>query len=178
MRDAGAGFPVGVAILAFKVVDEGGPDLVHRPDGMFGEGWLVTVLLSHDDDDDDMVWMLLMDTFLDGGLLFGLFEGGVRLERKRWPRPGGEVIQEDFVVPGPRGGVRRKEPTGGQTACAYYYCHVKDCTLGSRVISTCQIYSRGLYYAAMLSHLSLSREITRYRCTHDSYRWFGTACQR
>ncbi len=51
MGDAGAGFPVRMAILAFKVVDEGGPDLVHRPDGMLGEGWLITVIVGHDDDD-------------------------------------------------------------------------------------------------------------------------------
>ena len=48
MGNTGAGFPVSVRILVFKVVNEGGADLVHGPDGMFGEGGFGVVVVGHD----------------------------------------------------------------------------------------------------------------------------------
>ena len=53
--DAGTGFPVGVAVLAFEVLDEGGADLVHWPDWVLGEHsfiLLVVGVVGHDVADD------------------------------------------------------------------------------------------------------------------------------
>ncbi len=88
-------------------------------------------------------------------------------------------MNQDFVVPFPRGGVRRigRRPDDLRTSPN---CHVSfyfparilprvDCF---RVVKSTQ---RSGSIVSMFASLSLERERGRY--THDN-RWFGTTCQR